>query len=196
MPKLFAVMLGGRAENFFIEQHDVVFVVGNSLEETYPHLINKWHGSPRKLHIDSSAELKCVDGYEIQLSTSKPENISNKNLFFINFGGYKQDFFGELHDVGFYVAESKADAVLKAKFNLCVGTHEQHCDDHKALDELSHIENDFIDDVLTIHQISQYYVQLIPTKKPNEIIIDSYYRKLDLPPIMERANALKNAITA
>jgi hypothetical protein len=50
--KLFAVYLGGRAAGCMIETHDVVFVVGHSLEETYPQLIKKWFGIPEQLHID------------------------------------------------------------------------------------------------------------------------------------------------
>ena len=34
--KLFAVYLGGRAPKANIELHDVVFVVGESIEQTYP----------------------------------------------------------------------------------------------------------------------------------------------------------------
>lgn len=43
--KLFAVYLGGRADRCNIELHDVVFVVGSSIEETYPLLAKKWFGS-------------------------------------------------------------------------------------------------------------------------------------------------------
>ncbi len=58
MLKLFAVLLGGRATGCHIELHDVVFIVGNSLEETYPRLVHKWFGHHKRLHVDSSVELK------------------------------------------------------------------------------------------------------------------------------------------
>ena len=57
MLKLFAVVLGGRADGCNTELHDVVFVVGKSLEESYPQLIDKWFGNKKRLHIDSSIEL-------------------------------------------------------------------------------------------------------------------------------------------
>lgn len=41
-PKLFAVYLGDRADRCNIEPHDVVFVVGSCIEETYPLLAKKW----------------------------------------------------------------------------------------------------------------------------------------------------------
>jgi hypothetical protein len=51
--KLFAVYLGGRADRCNIELHDVVFVVGSSIEETYPLLAKKWFGNLHGFHIDS-----------------------------------------------------------------------------------------------------------------------------------------------
>jgi len=57
MPKLYAVMLGGYAKGCNIELHDIVFVIVNSLEETYPLLLKKWFGIERILHIDAAIEL-------------------------------------------------------------------------------------------------------------------------------------------
>lgn len=73
MLKLFAVTLGGRADRCNIELHDVVFVVGHSLEETYSSLIDKWFGNKKRLHIDSTIELKYVDGHEVLISKAKPK---------------------------------------------------------------------------------------------------------------------------
>ena len=57
MPKLFAVYLGGRAPKCNTELHDVVFVVGESIEATYSQLTELWFGSREGLHIDSWLEL-------------------------------------------------------------------------------------------------------------------------------------------
>ena len=43
--KLFAVLLGGRTQGCHLELHDLVFVVGSSLEESYPRLLTKWFGT-------------------------------------------------------------------------------------------------------------------------------------------------------
>ncbi|QLH43496.1 MAG: DUF1543 domain-containing protein [Coxiellaceae bacterium] len=115
--KLFAVLLGGRAKGCNIELHDVVFVAGNSLEETYPHLINLWFGMTKRLHIDASIELSNVDGYRIVLSQQETPAGQNKFLFFVNFGAYRANYFGEVHEMNFYVAESKSQALVKAKKN-------------------------------------------------------------------------------
>ena len=54
MPRLFAVMLGGNcAPRSNTELHDVVFVVGDALEPTYPRLRELWFGTPEGLHVDS-----------------------------------------------------------------------------------------------------------------------------------------------
>src|SRR5579862_751029 len=59
--KLFAVYLGGRADHCNIELHDVVFVVGATIEETYPLLAKKWFGNLKGFHIDSYVELQNID---------------------------------------------------------------------------------------------------------------------------------------
>ena len=42
MKKLYAVYLGGYTKKCNTELHDVVFAVGDTLEETYPQLVEKW----------------------------------------------------------------------------------------------------------------------------------------------------------
>lgn len=185
MNKLFAVLLGGRAPGCHIELHDVVFVVGSSLEETYPILVNKWFGQMTKsLHVDASVELKHIDGHEIVLSDKPAKNNQGKSLYFVNFGGYKPDYFGEVHEINFYVCTSKAEAVAKAKKALCLSLHQQHCDDNLLIEEL-------IDDINVIEKIDQYYLHLNPTVLPQSLAVQAHYRKLNLPDIVEKAEKLK-----
>lgn len=182
MPSLFAVLLGGRAERCNTELHDVVFIVANSLEEAYPRLVHKWFGHSKRLHIDSSVELKYVDGYEISLSKEVPID-NDKTLFFVNFGGYEPKFFGEIHHVNFYVCAQKTEAVVKAKQSLCVGLHLQHCDDNLEVNEL-------IDDLIPLKSIDNYYIHLKPTTHHCELEVISDYRKLDVPHIIEKAKSM------
>jgi hypothetical protein len=167
MNKLFAVLLGGRAPGCNTELHDTVFVVGESLESCHPQLIAKWFGSRHRLHIDSTVELNQVDGYDISLSPEKPNEIS-LNLFFVNFGGYKPGIFGETHQIQFYVAKTKAAALLRAREELCLGLHEQHCDDNLP-----------VDDLLLIDVVDNLYVHLTAATEKKELVIDSYLRWLD-----------------
>ena len=50
---LYLVVLGGRALKANIELHDVRWVVGSKIEDTYDTLRKDWFGSPKGLHIDS-----------------------------------------------------------------------------------------------------------------------------------------------
>lgn len=167
MLKIYAVVLGGRADGCNVELHDVVFAVGRSLEETYPQLINQWFGNKKRLHIDSTIELQYADHHEITLSKQKP--TESKKLFFINFGAYKPNVFGETHEIGFYVGESKNEVLMKAKKDLCLSLSEQHCDDNLP-----------IDDIIALDKINDYYVHLTPTSETKKLNIISKYRKFDL----------------
>jgi len=66
MPKLFLVYLGGRTPKANIELHDVQFVTGNSIEETFVQLRGRWFGTTRGLHLDAYLELRFVDGFRIE----------------------------------------------------------------------------------------------------------------------------------
>ena len=78
--KLFSVFLGGRADKCNTELHDVVFSIGEKIEDTYIDLLDKWFGLPDRLHIDSWVDLRIVEGYKVSLS--KKKNKSNKKIVF------------------------------------------------------------------------------------------------------------------
>ena len=50
---LFLVVFGGKAEKTNIELHDVRWVFGSKIEDTYDTLRNGLFGSSKGLHIDS-----------------------------------------------------------------------------------------------------------------------------------------------
>ena len=95
---LYLVVLGGRAEKANIELHDVRWVVGSKIEDTYDTLRNDWFGSSKGLHIDSYKRIQYIDGHRISLinvENDKNEkrkflknNKSKKYLWFVNLGGY------------------------------------------------------------------------------------------------------------
>ena len=80
---LFVVMLGGKHPRARIEVHDVVFVVAETLQATYPQLRDAWFGSPKGVHIDSWMAVDGVDGWKIQLSHLAPA-AGAQRLYFIN----------------------------------------------------------------------------------------------------------------
>ncbi len=162
--KLFAVYLGGRAARSNIELHDVVFVTGSSIQETYPKLKEKWFGYPDKIpHIDSYIELIHADGFQIRLVQAK-SCINGSKLYFVNFGAYTENLFGEVHQSAFYVAKDKATATQKARNELCVGMIQTHLDDHLEVEGLVEFGQFDIDDVLEIESVDGYHLELTPSE--------------------------------
>lgn len=127
--KLFSVYLGGRAESCNIELHDVVFVVGSCIEETYPQLIHEWFGSRKRLHIDCYAELRNIDGYEISVKEERFNEGQENKLYFVHYGAYISNVYREIHETAFYVGPSKDFVIKRAKEELCRDLLEVHLDD-------------------------------------------------------------------
>lgn len=165
MKKLFAVVLGGRADGCNTELHDVVFVSGETFEETYPQLKERWFGNKKRLHIDSYVELKCIDGHQVSLQSVKPKD--KKKIFFANFGGYRPNHFGEIHETSFYVSTSKTDVLARAKQEIGLSLVEAHCDD-----------NLIVDDMIELETIDGEFVHLDPSDKQQELEIHSGYIRL------------------
>ena len=161
---LFAVYLGGSGPRANIELHDVVFVVGSSLEETYPKLIEKWFGYPEKIpHIDSYIELTHADGFEIRLVLGKG-NKNGPKLYFVNFGAYAEKLLGELHQSAYYVTSDKSTATQRAKKELCVGMVQPHLDNHLEVEGLVEFNKFDVDDVLEIDCVDGYHLEFIPSE--------------------------------
>jgi hypothetical protein len=155
--KLYAVVLGGRAEKSNTELHDVVFAIGNTIEDCYFQLLNKWFGLPEKMHIDSYMELDIVDGYEISLQKEKSLN-QDKKLFFINLGAYKAGDFMEHHANTFLVGKLATEIKKRAKEKLLNGFDEVHKDDLYE-----------VDDMIAIEELEGHYVHLKPTEKTENL---------------------------
>lgn len=178
--KLFAVYLGGRAPRSNIELHDVVFVAGASLEETYPKLKEKWFGYPEKIpHIDSYIELTHADGFQISL-TFDSSNRENHKLYFVNFGAYTENLFGEVHQSAFYVAKDKAQATQKARKELCVGMMQSHLDDHLEVEGLVEFGKFDVDDVLEVESVDGYHLVFTPCEDKRTSFANPGYIKLKI----------------
>ena len=163
--KLFAVFLGGRAEKCNIELHDVVFTCADEITECYDDLLDKWFGDTKRLHIDSWVELKYIDGYEILLSKSKPNQ--HESLYFINLGGYDKNKFEELHESKFLVGSKTNTIKKRAKDELLIGYDQVHTDDLYD-----------VDDCIKIDKVSEYYVHLIKTNIPERLEFNNGYHPL------------------
>ena len=74
------VVLGGRTKKANIELHDVRWVVGSKIEDTYDTLRKDWFGSQKGLHIDSYKKIRYIDGYKINLINFEKDKIDKKKL--------------------------------------------------------------------------------------------------------------------
>ena len=77
---LYLIVLGGRAKKANIELHDVRWVIGSGIEDTYDTLRKDWFGSPKGLHIDSYKKIEYIDGYKINLLNVEKGKVEKKQL--------------------------------------------------------------------------------------------------------------------
>lgn len=150
MEKLFLTYIGGTAPGANIELHDVRFVVGDTIEQTYPAIRAGWFGTQKGLHLDSYVHLHHVDGYRLELAPEPQSNITEK-LYFVNFGGYFDGKLAEFHDFTLVVAASPQNAKQLAKAKVIHrglrGAEQFHTDDLLAVDDclqVDLIDNDYV----------------------------------------------------
>ncbi len=164
---LYLVVLGGRAKKANIELHDVRWVVGSKIEDTFDTLRNDWFGSPRGLHIDSYKKIKYVGGFKINLinfendKTKKKQlvkkNKDKKYLWFVNIGGYYPTSMQEKHEFGLVTASNKLEAKNIAKSKWLIGCKKKHKDDIASLEMLISC-----DDCEIIKKIGNWEIKLTP----------------------------------
>ena len=163
---LFLVVLGGRATKANVELHDVRWVVGSKIEDTYDVLRKDWFGSIEGLHIDSYKKIKSIDGYKINLKNSEKNKIKNNKLvnqsntknklWFVNIGGYNPSSMQEKHEFGLVVASSKLEAKKIAKSKWLIGCKKKHKDDIVSLKMLISC-----DDCKLIKKIGNWEIELL-----------------------------------
>jgi hypothetical protein len=174
---LYLVLLGGKAKNANIEVHDVRWVVGSKIEETYDTLINDWFGSPEGLHIDSYKKIKSIDGYKINLinlendkidkKKSVKKNKTKKYLWFVNIGGYSPTSMEEKHQFGLVIASNEFEAKNIAKSKWLIGCKKKHKDDIASLEMLIRC-----DDCELIKKIGNWQIELT---QDNKLIKENNY---------------------
>ena len=178
---LFIVVLGGRSLKSNIEIHDVRWVIGESIEDTFPELREQWLGKINGLHIDSYKCIKYVDGYEIVLSKSNKNSlisprIEDLSLWFINLGGYNPKKMYEEHEFNLIVAKKAIDAKKKAKRNWTSTLKNKHNDDYSGINYLEQV-----DDLHPI-KIKNWEINLIPDpeERSEKLVPDWFgYRRID-----------------
>ena len=173
---LFIVVLGGRSLKSNIELHDVRWVLGESIEDTFPELRRQWFGKVKGLHIDSYKRIKYVDGYKIVVSISNKDNSIKpkkevESLWFINLGGYDPKKMYEEHEFSLVVAKKALDAKKKAKHNWESNLKNKHNDDYSDINNFKQF-----DDIHSIKKIHNWEIKLIPDpEERNEKLIPDWY---------------------
>ena len=167
---LYLVVVGGRSPKANIELHDVRWVIGSKIEDTYDQLRNDWFGSPNGLHIDSYKKIDSIDGYKIYLRNKenkelkkkilKREKIPNKKLWFVNIGGYDPSSMQEKHEFGLVVASCPSEAKNKAKSKWLIDCKQKHKDDISDIKSFTDV-----DDCEVIKNIKNWEIELIPDDK-------------------------------
>ena len=174
---LYLVVLGGRAEKANIELHDVRWVVGSKIEDTYETLRKDWFGSPKGLHIDSYKKIQYIDGYKINLINVEKHKrekkqlakkiMPKKTLWFVNIGGYNPTSMQEKHEFGLVAASTELEAKNIAKSKWLIGCKKKHKDDLASLEMLIGC-----DDCEPIKKIGIWEIELTPD---NNIIEENNY---------------------
>ena len=180
---LFIVVLGGRSLKSNIEIHDVRWVLGESLEDTFPELRKQWIGNINGLHIDSYKRIKYVDGYKIVIFKSKKDTlidpkIEDESLWFVNLGGYNPKKMNEEHEFTLVAAKKSIDAKKRARKNWKAKLEQKHNDDLSSITNFEQV----IDDIHSIKKIKNWEIRLIldPQERSQKLIPDWYgYRRID-----------------
>ena len=167
---LFLVVLGGKAEMANIELHDVRWVIGSRIEDTYDVLKRDWFGKVEGLHIDTYKKINYVGGYKVNVKNIENNKLKkNKfydgnntkvNLWFVNIGGYDPSSMQEKHEFGLVVASSKLEAKKIAKSKWLMGYKKKHKDDTASLKILT-----ACDDCQLIKKIDKWEIELTLEKK-------------------------------
>ena len=167
---LFLVVVGGRSPKANIELHDVRWVIGSKIEDTFDQLRNDWFGADNGLHIDSYKKIDSIDGYKINLinkESREPQNkiskkgrMSNKKLWFVNIGGYDPNSMQEKHEFGLVVASSFSEAKNKAKSKWLIDCKKKHKDDIYVVEDFTDV-----DDCEVIKNIGNWEIELIRNDK-------------------------------
>ncbi len=180
--KLFQILLGSKAPNRNVEQHDYFFGIAASLKELIPEIKAFWPEAGNTIHLDGWREVNLVDGYQINvvLKTEAAQTAAQK-LFFINLGGYQRGKLEEQHYTVLSVNNNRAEAVQHSKKTVFFKTNtikgaNSHIDEKYGID----VDDIYqIEDILSPAQKAKYHIQISPAEGLVDDQIHLGYFKLD-----------------
>jgi hypothetical protein len=180
--KLFQVLIGSKAPNRNVEQHDYFFGIATCLKRLVPSIQAFWPEAGPSLHIDGWREVNFVDGYAINvIPKSEAIPLSSNKLFFINLGGYQSGKLEEQHYTVLTVQNNRASAVQSAKKTVFFKTNAikgagSHIDEKYGID----VDDIYrIEDILAPDLKEKYHLAITPSTDIKEDRIHLGYFKLD-----------------
>jgi len=176
------ILLGSKAPNRNVEQHDYFFGIAGSLKELVPAMRAFWPEAGNSLHVDGWREVSFVNGYQVSIVLKHQEVMpSSKKLFFINLGGYRAGQLEEQHYTVLSIHEERSLAVQDAKKTIFFKSNTlkgagSHIDEKYGID---------VDDVYKIEDIlapefkAQYHISISEASGYPEDTVHLGYFKLD-----------------
>ena len=183
--KLFMLLLGSKAPQRNVEQHDFYFGIARNLKDLVPDIKAFWPEAGNSIHLDGWREVNTVDGYQVNITLKEDaQPINGSKLFFINLGGYQSGKLEEQHYTVLGVYEDKAQATQSAKKTIFF--KEQSAKGVKGAN--SHIDEKYgidvddvyrIEDILSAGQKEKFQIELIATENLTEDQIHLGYVTMD-----------------
>ena len=180
--KLFMILLGSKAPNRNVEQHDYFFGIARTLKELVPAIRAFWPEAGNSIHLDGWREVTLVDGFRIKVVLKQNTSpASSKKLFFINLGGYQPNKLEEQHYTVLSVNDDRVQAIKRAKETVFFKTNSfkgagSHIDDKYGID----VDDIYcVDDILTAADKEKYRILITPADDLQEDKITLGYFKLD-----------------
>ena len=183
--KLFMVLLGSKAQQRNVEQHDFFFGIAHEMTELIPRMRDFWPEAGSSLHIDGWREVTHVEGYRINVlpKDAAPQN-EGKRLFFVNLGGYISGKLEEQHYTLLTVQDDRKWAIkaatttdfFKSNTIKAIKSAAAHIDEKYGIDvdEIYRIE-----DLLGADDKVTYQIHLELDTEGREDSIQLGYLKLD-----------------
>ena len=180
------VLLGSKAPNRNVEQHDFFFGIAQDLQTLIPKMQAFWPEAGNTLHIDGWREVTRVEDYKI-LIHQKPAPFvpESKRLFFVNMGGYISGKLEEQHYTLLTVQNDRKSTIktatltdfFKSSSIKAIKSAAAHIDEKYGIDvdEVYKIE-----DLLTEEDKALYHITLVPAATDAQPdMINLGYLKLD-----------------
>lgn len=179
------LLLGSKAPNRNVEQHDYFFGIASSVKELIPGIKAFWPEAGNSIHVDGWREVTNVEGYKINIVLKEEDKVlSPHKLFFVNLGGYQAHKLEEQHYVILTVQEDYKQAVKHAKNTLFFKSNNMkgansHIDEKYGID----VDDVYrLEDILDASYKEKYKIEIVPdTGLPEDEIYLGYFTLDKLP---------------